>query len=91
VGAHDNFFELGGYSLLCFQVLERIERETGQRLNPRLLLLDSLRQVAARLDEAVLAAAAAPPKRTRTVDTQFLFRLSKFLPGLAYTLLEAAF
>jgi amino acid adenylation domain-containing protein len=50
VGRHDNFFALGGYSLLCFQVLERIERETGRRVSPRLLLLDSLDQVAAQLD-----------------------------------------
>jgi acyl-coenzyme A synthetase/AMP-(fatty) acid ligase len=50
VGVHDNFFGLGGYSLLCFQVLDRIERETGQRLSPRLLLLDSLQQVAAQVD-----------------------------------------
>jgi amino acid adenylation domain-containing protein len=50
VSVHDNFFDLGGYSLLCFQVLERLERETGHRLSPRLLLLDSLRQAAAHLD-----------------------------------------
>ena len=52
VGIHDNFFALGGYSLLCFQVLSRIERETGHRLSPRVLLLDSLEQVAARLDRS---------------------------------------
>src|SRR4029453_12611134 len=40
VSAHDNFFLLGGYSLLCFQVLARIESQTGHRLSPRLLLLD---------------------------------------------------
>src|SRR5262249_49142740 len=50
VSVHDNFFELGGYSLLCFQVLRRLERDPGQRLSPRLLLLDSLQQVAAHLD-----------------------------------------
>ncbi|MEO8078611.1 MAG: phosphopantetheine-binding protein, partial [Acidobacteriota bacterium] len=52
VSVHDNFFDLGGYSLLCFQVLERVQRETGQRLSPRVLLLDTLQQVAAQLDRA---------------------------------------
>jgi hypothetical protein len=50
VGVHDNFFSLGGYSLLCFQVIDRVERETGHRLSPRLLLLDSLQQVAESID-----------------------------------------
>jgi hypothetical protein len=60
VGRHDNFFALGGYSLLCFQVLERIERETGRRVSPRLLLLDSLDQVAAQLDRMERPAGDSP-------------------------------
>ncbi|MEO6238624.1 MAG: amino acid adenylation domain-containing protein [Vicinamibacterales bacterium] len=60
VGKHDNFFGLGGHSLLCFQVLTIIQRETGQRLSPRLLLLDSLQQVAAHLDNASGQKSAAP-------------------------------
>jgi amino acid adenylation domain-containing protein len=45
----DNFFALGGYSLLAFQLLDRIEERTGCRLNPRTLLFGSLEQVAAEL------------------------------------------
>jgi len=50
VGVYDNFFDLGGHSLLCFRVIERIERELGKRLSPRTLLLNSLEQVATELD-----------------------------------------
>ncbi len=63
VSVHDNFFSLGGYSLLCFQVLARIERETGQRISPRLLLLDSLQQIAARLAQAPDHAPDSPSAR----------------------------
>jgi non-ribosomal peptide synthetase component F len=72
IGLHDNFFDLGGYSLLCFQVLARIERETHHCVSPRLLLLDSLQQVAAQLD-----ATAAPgdhPLSERSGRKRFLDR-----------------
>jgi amino acid adenylation domain-containing protein len=79
VSVHDNFFALGGYSLLCFQVLDRIERETGRRLSPRLLLLDSLRQVAVQLDNLPAKDPARKPEATR--DAGILRRLGKLLPG----------
>jgi hypothetical protein len=63
VGIHDNFFDLGGHSLLCFQVLARVERETGKRLSPRLFLLNTLEQVARALDEA------APGKQKPAAET----------------------
>jgi hypothetical protein len=47
---HENFFDLGGHSLACIQVIGRIEKASGQRLNPRLLLLNTLEQVAAQLE-----------------------------------------
>jgi hypothetical protein len=49
VEVHDNFFDLGGHSLLCLQVIAELERLTAQRLNPRLLLLNTLAQAAAQL------------------------------------------
>ncbi|MEA2616559.1 MAG: hypothetical protein QOE72_2342 [Chloroflexota bacterium] len=52
VGLYDNFFDLGGHSLLCLQVITQLERRTGRRLDPRLLLLNTLEQAAARLDVA---------------------------------------
>jgi amino acid adenylation domain-containing protein len=49
VSAHDNFFATGGHSLLSLRVIAEIERATGVRLSPRVLLLNSLAQVAAQL------------------------------------------
>lgn len=49
VSVHDNFFDLGGHSLLCFQVIAKVQEKTGVKLNPRLMLLNSLEQIAAAL------------------------------------------
>ena len=62
VSVYDNFFDLGGHSLLCFKVLARVEEKTGKRLSPRLMLLNSLEQVAAALGEGPAAAAPQPPQ-----------------------------
>lgn len=45
----DNFFARGGYSLLAFQMIDRIVSATGHRLNPRVLLFGTLEQTAAEL------------------------------------------
>ena len=60
-------------------VIIRIERETGQRLSPRLLLLDSLQQVAAQLDSLP----GRDLERKQTSDGGILRRLGKLLPGSA--------
>jgi amino acid adenylation domain-containing protein len=49
VGRRDNFFNLGGNSLQSIQMIVRIEKRTGHRLNPRHVLLNSLEQLAASL------------------------------------------
>jgi amino acid adenylation domain-containing protein len=49
VGRRDNFFDLGGHSLVCLQVVAQIEKRTGRKLSPRVLLLNTLEQVAAQL------------------------------------------
>lgn len=46
IGLHDNFFNLGGHSLLSMQFIIRLQEETGYRLNPRLVLLNTLAQIA---------------------------------------------
>ena len=51
VGTNDNFFDLGGHSLLSIQMIARVERETGFRLVPRHVLLDTLGQLARRLND----------------------------------------
>jgi hypothetical protein len=65
VGVLDNFFDLGGYSLLCFRMLDTIEQRTGKRLSPRNLLLDTLEQVAARIEVKAPAPAQAGPAAPR--------------------------
>jgi len=62
----DNFFDLGGHSLLSMQMIARIERETGKRLSPRLILLSSLTQIAAELAGEKDASAAAGGQREAT-------------------------
>jgi amino acid adenylation domain-containing protein len=52
VGANDNFFDLGGHSLSCMRAIARIEEQTGVRLRPEVMLLSSLRQIAAQLGDA---------------------------------------
>jgi hypothetical protein len=49
VSALDNFFAVGGHSLLSLKVIAAIEERTGVRLSPRVLLLNTLAQVAAHL------------------------------------------
>jgi amino acid adenylation domain-containing protein len=51
ISAHDNFFGLGGHSLLALQVIARLQRECGVRISPRVMLLNSLRQIAAQLPQ----------------------------------------
>ncbi|MGH7269517.1 MAG: condensation domain-containing protein [Polyangiaceae bacterium] len=71
IGVYENFFDLGGHSLLCFRTIARIEREIGQRVSPKVVLLNTLEQVAAqitmppgaRAPEGVKPAAAEPHRR----------------------------
>lgn len=51
VSVHDNFFDLGGHSLSSMKVIARIDEELGVRLRPRLLVLNTLREIAVACDE----------------------------------------
>ncbi len=59
IGVHDNFLDIGGHSLLGVRALLRIERETGVRLHPNTLTLQTLRQIAAEIDRAAAGSLAA--------------------------------
>ncbi|MBZ0296674.1 MAG: SDR family NAD(P)-dependent oxidoreductase, partial [Anaerolineae bacterium] len=50
---NDNFFDLGGNSLLAMEVISRIEDQTGLRLEPASVHVQTLSQLASRI-EAVL-------------------------------------
>jgi amino acid adenylation domain-containing protein len=52
VRADDNFFDLGGHSLLVMQAMGRMESACGRKINPRLYVFQTLRQIAAAYDEA---------------------------------------
>jgi acyl carrier protein len=45
VGAQDNFFDLGGHSLLAMQVVARVEKRTGTRIEPRSMFFQTLEQI----------------------------------------------
>jgi amino acid adenylation domain-containing protein len=52
VSVHDNFFDVGGHSLVSVQVVARIEAQTGVRINPARLVLDTLEQISAACEQA---------------------------------------
>jgi len=51
VNVNDNFFDIGGKSLLSLQVIQRINEKFKMKLSPRILLLNTLGQIAAQLDQ----------------------------------------
>ena len=50
IGLGDNFFDIGGDSLRAMEVIARMQRATGKRANPRVLIFETLEQVAAGYD-----------------------------------------
>ena len=76
VSVYDNFFAIGGHSLLSMQVIVKIERETGVRLNPRDFIYQTLGQIAAALDD----------KKTRQAPTN-----SSKTPNKTISLLKSVF
>jgi acyl carrier protein len=62
-----NFFDVGGHSLLAMKVIGRIEAALGLRLNPRVLMLDTLEQIAAGCDRRHHAAAGAGPRSAQSL------------------------
>ncbi len=52
VGIDDNFFDLGGHSLLCMRAIHRMEEATGRKFDPRAMVLQTLRQIAAEAEPA---------------------------------------
>ena len=73
----DDFFDLGGNSLLSLRVVDRIENETGVRMNPAELVHQTPRQIAARLSDPDRK---APAKASRW---NLLRRLGNKLRGRA--------
>src|ERR1700733_4339802 len=59
INAGDNFFDLGGHSLLAIQVAVAFQGQIGWRMDPRSLFFQTLRQVVAQADAAVMRLPAA--------------------------------
>ena len=78
VSVHDNFFDLGGHSLLCFQIIAKVQEKTGVRLNPRLMLLNSLEQTAALLAQEQGAGASGPAIQEEVSDNRPIDKLVGF-------------
>jgi acyl carrier protein len=57
VGIHDNFLDVGGHSLLAMRVIARVAKKVGVRINPSMLNLQTLEQIAAECDIKIAAAA----------------------------------
>ena len=70
VGIHDNFLDVGGHSLLAMRVIARLAKKTGVRLNPSMLNLQTLEQIASECDQRSGQAAgsgSAPARATPSV------------------------
>src|SRR5690606_16575502 len=60
VSRDDNFFDLGGHSLSSMKVIARIDEIIGCRLRPRLMVMNTLAEIAASCDAACADAREAP-------------------------------
>jgi amino acid adenylation domain-containing protein len=76
ISVHDNFFALGGHSLLCFEVIAALEKRSGRRLHPRIMLLGTLAQVALELDAS---ASSAPAQQAPAPQRGILQRLKQLV------------
>ncbi len=82
VSALDNFFTVGGHSLLSLKVIAAIEERTGVRLSPRVLLLNTLAQVAAHLPvmpEVNSGPTSSPYPSTASANSWYGSRASRLI------------
>ncbi len=56
VFSDDHFFDIGGHSLLAVKVIAMIEKSTGIRLNPRLIVMQPLSEIAREIEESAAIA-----------------------------------
>lgn len=53
ISVHDNFFDIGGHSLLSIQVITRLEKEIGIRINPGEFTYQTLGQMATSMEKQI--------------------------------------
>jgi len=77
----DNFFDSGGHSLTAIDAIRRVHQQTGYRFEVREFIMETLEQLAAKLDRAssvdvVSASSAVPENEGRGVLNRLMRRLS---------------
>lgn len=65
VSVHDNFYEIGGHSLLSIQVISRLERKIGLKVNPREFIYQTLGQMATSIERQKPEAIPLIPEEPR--------------------------
>jgi amino acid adenylation domain-containing protein len=77
VGRYDNFFDLGGHSLLSMQVVARLEKKLGLRVNPGELVFQTLAQLASscaqQMDSVQQTGSMTPSQKLRAALKNTLF------------------
>jgi hypothetical protein len=68
IGRNDRFFEMGGHSLLGLQALRQMEQKLGVRLDLRVLLHESLADIATRCQSQRTAQGGGDGGAARPVD-----------------------
>lgn len=73
-----NLFDLGGHSIMAMQLIARLHAETGVRLSPRVILLNTLAQAASLLPTAPvsspgIATSDTPDRRVDTVASTAVY------------------
>jgi amino acid adenylation domain-containing protein len=69
----DNFFDLGGHSLSAMQVMARMEKSTGKRINPQRFIFETLAQISKAYDETEMPVV----EKTGTVKRLFTKLIGK--------------
>ena len=68
ISRDDNFFDIGGHSLLAVRVISEVEGRTGFRLTPRMIVMKSLRELAATIDDANGISNDQPPSEPTSIQ-----------------------
>jgi amino acid adenylation domain-containing protein len=77
VGTEQNFFDIGGHSLLGLELIQKIEAACGIRLTPLDIMLNSLGQLAAQIDQHRThdSGKEAAPESSNSVEAGLMKRL----------------
>ncbi len=83
ISIYDNFFDLGGHSLQVMQVVTRLETKTGLKINPVIMRMQTLGQIALTFESQAaepLAMPTATPAETKRPQN-LLDSLRRFVTG----------